>query len=144
MFNKHLERLIWKFNILIIRKWKETEEGFKKWVHAFYVRNKQKKPFQFSRKDNLGSSNVQLPVVEDSESPECWIPALSSESFEWSHVPLNSHCLDTPLCQDRYCTCCQWAAPTGMQSSQWGERALGWLCTTKAAAWLQASEGQVL
>lgn len=39
MFNKHLKRLIWKVNKLIIRKWKELEEGSKNWVHAFYVRN---------------------------------------------------------------------------------------------------------
>lgn len=26
-----------------------------------------------------------------SKSPECWIPALSSESLEWSHVSLNGH-----------------------------------------------------
>lgn len=57
-----------KLNMLILRKQKELEEGFKKWVHVVYVMNKQRKPFQFSRKDHLGSSDVQL--VQSPQSAE--------------------------------------------------------------------------
>lgn len=43
---QEIERFILKFNMLIIRKWKDMEEGFSKWVDKFYVLNRQRKPFQ--------------------------------------------------------------------------------------------------